>query len=266
MSTSELTSPGYWDQAVAGYEAMASPFTAHFARAALRGIAIDRETRVLDVATGTGAFAIEAHKRGASVLAVDFAAGMVARVKGLGLPGVEARQMDGQMLDLPDAAFDVVGSIFGVMLFQDWQAGLREMARVTRPGGTVVVAVWKHPQGAATNLLLAEVGAALLPDIAQPLPSVGMGELSDPARLRAALIVAGCNAPAIVEETHDFQLPLAALEDLDRLFGSLPFWQSLTPPQRRQCLSGMQGRAERDAAGGFLPVPSTALIATAVRS
>ena len=62
--------------------------------------------------------------------------------------------MDGQALDLPDAAFDATVSVFGVMLFPDWRAGLREMARVTRPGGSAAIAVWKSADGAALHLLL----------------------------------------------------------------------------------------------------------------
>ena len=65
--------------------------------------------------------------------------------------------MDGQALDLPDAAFDAVVSVFGVMLFPDWRAGLREMARVTRSGGSAAIAVWKNADGAAVHLLLSQV-------------------------------------------------------------------------------------------------------------
>jgi ubiquinone/menaquinone biosynthesis C-methylase UbiE len=55
-----------------------------------------------------------------------------ARKEGL---KVETRVMDGQALGLDDNSFDMAGSQFGVMLFPDMPKGIREMARVVRPGG-----------------------------------------------------------------------------------------------------------------------------------
>ncbi|GCC47338.1 hypothetical protein chiPu_0031706, partial [Chiloscyllium punctatum] len=91
---------------VATYEAQSQPFTTLFADAAIATLPIGPSSRVLDVATGTGAAALAAARTGADVTAIDFSAGMVARVGAHGLPNIEARQMDGQALDLPDAAFD----------------------------------------------------------------------------------------------------------------------------------------------------------------
>ena len=53
--------------------------------------------------------------------------------------------MDGHALDLPDDSFDVVASEFGVMLFPDLPLGLREMRRVTKPRGRVVVVALGSP-------------------------------------------------------------------------------------------------------------------------
>ena len=64
--------------------------------------------------------------------------------------------MDGRALDLPDASFEAAFSMFGVVLFPDWQAGLSEMVRVIRPGGVGSIGTWKHPKGAAATLLLAQ--------------------------------------------------------------------------------------------------------------
>lgn len=173
--------------------------------------------------------------------------------------------MDGQALDLPDASFDAVISVFGVMLFPDWGAGLREMARVTRPGGSAVVAVWKNPDGAATSLLLSEVRKALYPELVQPAAWEGVLALSDPNRLSAAMIAAGFRDPSIEEVTHDFQLKIAALDNADRLFGLIPVWSTLETSQRAAVLGEVRIRAERGRIGDALPIPSTALIATAHR-
>jgi ubiquinone/menaquinone biosynthesis C-methylase UbiE len=123
----------------------AHPFTALYAKAALSRVPLSPASRVLDVAAGTGALALQAASTGARVLATDFSAGMVARIAAAGLPNVEAKVMDGQALDLPDASFDASFSIFGVIMFPDWRKGLAEMARVTRPGGYGVVATWRDP-------------------------------------------------------------------------------------------------------------------------
>ena len=55
--------------------------------------------------------------------------------------------MDGEALTVADASFDAAFSIFGVMLFSDWRRGLREQARVVRPGGKACVATWAEPPG-----------------------------------------------------------------------------------------------------------------------
>jgi ubiquinone/menaquinone biosynthesis C-methylase UbiE len=111
---------------------------------------------VLDVTAGAGALVRCAAEADAQVLATDFSRSMVACIGAMGLPGVEARMMDGQALDLPDGSFDAAFSMFGVMLFPDWRRGLAEMARVLKPGGIAYIGTWENPAGAAANLLLAE--------------------------------------------------------------------------------------------------------------
>lgn len=266
MSDPKLNDPDHWDRLVSNYAAQAQPFTQHFAEVALAKLGIGRSARVLDVATGTGAAAFAAARAGAGVLAIDFSAGMVRQVLSHGVPGIEAREMDGQALDLPDASFDAALSIFGVMFFPDWQAGLREMARVVRPGGSAAVAVWKHLDGAATSLLLSQVRRDLYPELEMPAPPAGMIELSDPGRLSAAMVTAGFREPAVEEVTHDFLLDIAVLDDADRLFALVPPWSCLEESQRAAVLREVRARAERGRVGDALPIPSTALIATARRS
>lgn len=263
MSEHKLNDPAYWDALIANYEAQAQPFTTHFAQAALAKLDIGPATRVLDIATGTGSLALAAAETGAQVLAIDFSAGMVERVLSHGRPGLEARQMNGQALDLPDASFDAVFSIFGIMLFADWRAGLREMARVTRPDGTGVLAVWKTPGCAATNLLLLEVITQLYPDLVPPPMPAGIAALAEPKALSEAMVDAGFSEPEIAEVTHDFRLEIAALDDADRLFALIPMYSALATQQRAAVLGEIRVRAERERVGSVLPIPSTALIATA---
>jgi len=102
-------------------------------------------SRALDVATGTGDLAVELARRGAEVAGLDFSEPMLelARAKA---PGVEWVQ--GNALDLPyrDGEFDAVTVGFGARNFSDLGRGLREMARVAKPGGRVVVLEITTPQ------------------------------------------------------------------------------------------------------------------------
>ena len=171
----EFESPDHWDVAASRYRQTAHPFTALFAEAALTRVTLGPDSHVLDVATGTGALALAAARTGARVLATDFSPGMVACVAAAGLHNLEARVMDGQSLDLPDATFDAVFSIFGVIMFPDWRKGLAEMRRVTRPGGYGVVATWQD-RGAATFLLLGRVRRKLFPErSSMAMPDGGAG-------------------------------------------------------------------------------------------
>jgi demethylmenaquinone methyltransferase/2-methoxy-6-polyprenyl-1,4-benzoquinol methylase len=94
--------------------------------------------RALDVATGTGDLAIELASRGAEVVGSDFSAGMLARARAKA-PGVRWEQADAMALPYADGEFAAATVGFGARNFGDLRQGLREMARVVRPGGRVVV-------------------------------------------------------------------------------------------------------------------------------
>jgi len=260
-----FSDPTRWDKMAATYGAQSQPFTAHFADAAVATLAISPSSKVLDVATGTGVAALAAARTGAQVTAIDFSAGMVQRVRAHGVANIEAQQMDGQALDLPDAAFDAVTSVFGVMLFVDWRAGLREMARVTRPGGSAAIAVWKSPDGAAVHLMVSRIIRTLYPDLAVQSPATGLTALADPGRFAAAVVAAGFVDPKITEVTHDFILDVADDHGADRLFEFGPQWQTLNEAQRAAVAREFAMQVERGRSGNVFPIPSTALIATARR-
>lgn len=260
-----LNDPAHWNRMAATYEARSQPFTMHFAAAAVATLDIGPSSKVLDVATGTGSAALAAARTGAQVTAIDFSAGMVERVRAHGLPNIDARQMDGHALDLPDVSFDAALSVFGVMLFADWRAGLREMARVTRPGGSAAIAVWKSPDGAAVHLLLSQIIRSLYPDRIGPSPSEGLVELADPGRLATAVIAAGFSDPTITEVTCDFGLKVGGPDDVARLFEFVPHWSRLDATQNAAVAREFARQVERGRVGDIFPIPSTALIATAVR-
>jgi demethylmenaquinone methyltransferase / 2-methoxy-6-polyprenyl-1,4-benzoquinol methylase len=102
-------------------------------------------SRALDVATGTGDLAIELARRGAEVTGLDFSEPMLELARGKA-PGLDWTQADALELPFGDGAFDAVTVGFGARNFADLDRGLREMARVTRPGGRVVVLEITTPQ------------------------------------------------------------------------------------------------------------------------
>jgi demethylmenaquinone methyltransferase/2-methoxy-6-polyprenyl-1,4-benzoquinol methylase len=103
--------------------------------------------RALDVATGTGDFAVALARRGASVVGLDFSEPMLELARGKA-PDVEFVQGNALELPWPDAEFDAVTVGFGARNFADLDRGLAEMARVTKPGGRVVILEITTPQRA----------------------------------------------------------------------------------------------------------------------
>lgn len=258
----EFQNPDHWDTAARHYEKTAHPFTARYAETALARVTLTSDSRVLDVAAGTGALALLAARTGAQVLATDFSPGMIARIAASNLPNVEARVMDGQALALEDASFDAVFSIFGVIMFPDWRKGLAEMARVTRPGGHGVIATWRE-HGAATFLLLGQIRRKLFPDReGMMMMPEAVKALSEPADFACELVAAGYRDPRIEPVTHDYMLNLAALAEPDSLFGMSPDWTSLDAAEKDAVITEVRQMAGESE---FLPIPSTALIAIAQR-
>jgi demethylmenaquinone methyltransferase/2-methoxy-6-polyprenyl-1,4-benzoquinol methylase len=107
-------------------------------------------SRALDVATGTGDLAIELGRRvapGGEVVGVDFAERMLAlaRAKAGSLP-IRFEVANALALPFDDNEFDAATVGFGARNFADLERGLREMARVVRPGGRVVVLEITTPQ------------------------------------------------------------------------------------------------------------------------
>lgn len=110
---------------------------------------------ILDVATGTGWAARNVARAGASVTAVDIASELLSAAEALSAharPPIAFRQADAEALPFPDASFDAVISTFGVMFAANHDQAARELARVCRPGGRLVLLVW-DPQGSVADFL-----------------------------------------------------------------------------------------------------------------
>lgn len=115
-------------------------------RKLVRALGCSGPTRVLDVATGTGdvALAIARLLPESAVTGLDPSSGMLAvgrqKVSAAGLEArVELREGDAQAMPFADGSFDAACISFGIRNVPDRLAGVREMGRVTQPGGRVVV-------------------------------------------------------------------------------------------------------------------------------
>lgn len=126
--------------------------------------------RVLDAATGTGAVAILAAKRGADVVGQDLAPVLIDTARERAAEEGVAVQFevgDAEAMTYGDASFDVVTSTCGVMFAPDHEAIAGELARVTKPGGRLALASWT-PEGG-----LGQMFRMMRPFMAPPAPGAG---------------------------------------------------------------------------------------------
>jgi demethylmenaquinone methyltransferase/2-methoxy-6-polyprenyl-1,4-benzoquinol methylase len=172
-------------------------------KAVLEAVDAGPGDRVLDLAAGTGTSSVPFAERGAVVVPCDFSLGMLA-------VGKRARRSlpftagDATQLPFADGTFDAVTISFGLRNVVDPLAGLREMRRVTRPGGRLVVCEFSHPTFAPFRTVYLEYLMKALPAIARGVSSspdayVYLAESirawPDQAGLAALLADAGWQSP-----------------------------------------------------------------------
>lgn len=212
-------------------------------------------SRVLDIATGTGDLAIELARRvfpGGEVIGSDFSEGMLARARVKGAKALASVALDssgtapeeathahngsidygtadrgsetlrfewGDGLDLPyaDGSFDAATNGFGLRNFSDVQKGLREMARVVRPGGRVVVLELTTPTRPPLSLFYRVWFDRVVPAIGKltaPLAGlVGKGSRSGAAPAQASIAQAYTYLPNSVKRFHS---PVALAAEMER--------------------------------------------------
>src|SRR5262245_21059244 len=153
---------------------------------------------VLDLGTGTGSVAIlAATKVGPTgrIMAIDISPEMLttaeARIRALSLVNVELAEGRAEAIPVPADSFDAVLASLSVMYVIDRAAAAREIARILRPGGRFVAAVWSNPQDSDIVMFQPPArGLARTP----PGPGVGPGALADHQPFLAQLAAVGLTA------------------------------------------------------------------------
>ena len=210
---------------------------------------------------------LPAARLGAEVLATDWSPAMIERfeahVRDEGLSNAVGRVMDAHDLKIENDTFDVTGSQFGVMLVADQPLALREMVRVTKPGGRVLLIAYGSPDEFETlQLFIAALQAVVpdfegLPDDPPPLDF----QVADPEVMRQRLIDAGLK-DVVVDTTHEERVEFGSGQQMwDWVLNSNPIAGmiigDLTPGQQtmvRQVLD----RMIRERSGGHGPAVLTA--------
>jgi SAM-dependent methyltransferase len=140
----EATLDDSYDAVAPSYARLSRKWSPPLAAALVARASVSDGDHVLDVGTGSGIVAWEAAARVGSdgrVLGVDISQALLAEARafGAGPASVDFVRMAAEALDLPDRDFDAVLSLFAVSHFRDSAAALREMHRVLRPGGRLVL-------------------------------------------------------------------------------------------------------------------------------
>jgi demethylmenaquinone methyltransferase/2-methoxy-6-polyprenyl-1,4-benzoquinol methylase len=125
---------------------------------------------VLDLAAGTGTSSQPFRDHGATVVPCDFSLGML-QVGKRAKPRLPFIAGDGTRLPFADDSFDAVTISFGLRNIVDPDAGLREMRRVTRPGGRLVVCEFSHPTWTPFRTVYIEYLMKALPAVARAVSS-----------------------------------------------------------------------------------------------
>jgi len=133
-------------------------------------VAPRRGERILDLAAGTGTSSAPFAEAGAHVVPCDFSIGML-EVGKQQYPGLNFTAGDGMQLPFADGVFDAVTISFGLRNIHDPLQGLRELLRVTRPGGRIVVCEFSTPTWKPFETVYSNYLMRALPAIARTVSS-----------------------------------------------------------------------------------------------
>ena len=185
----------------------------------VNGLGITKGLKVLDLGCGDGTTALPEAMLGAEVLGVDIASNLVAagnlRASAAGMPNCRFQEGDASNLhELKDKSFDLVVSIFGAMFAPRPFDVAKEMVRVTRPGGRIVMGNW-IPNDPTLVAQILKISASYSPPPPEGFVSPMTWGLEDTVKERFA----GAGIPgediSFKRETYTFDRPGAPSELVD---------------------------------------------------
>jgi SAM-dependent methyltransferase len=184
--------------------------------ALVRDIGVEPEMQVLDLGSGDGTTAVPAARQGAAVLGVDIASNLVEagnrRARQEGLDNLSFQEGDASNLEeLGDDSFDLTVSVFGAMFAPRPPDVAKEMVRVTRPGGRVVMGNW-IPNDPTLVAQILKISSAYSP----PPPEGFVSPMTWGVEQEVTERFGGAGVPArsiaFRRDTYRFEYPIAPAE------------------------------------------------------
>jgi SAM-dependent methyltransferase len=158
--------------------------------AALDAARVGPGARFLDAGCGAGLVALLASLRGARVSALDASAALLAIARER-LPTADVREGDLESLPFADESFDMATAVNSLFYAADMAAAMRELARVVRRGGRVVITAWGQPERCQFLSAWMSAVGPLMPPPPPGAPAGKPGALSEPGALAGILEKAG---------------------------------------------------------------------------
>ena len=242
--------------------------------ALVASLGINPGMKVLDLGCGDGTTALPAARRGADVLGVDIARNLVEagnrRAQSENLTNLRFQQGDATNLhELPDRSFDLVISIFGAMFAPKPFDVAKEMVRVTRPGGRIVMGNW-IPNDPTFVAQVLKISSAYTPPPPAGFISPMMWGVEGSVLERFAAAGVPQSHVSLVKSTYTFNAPVppaAYLSDFRRYYG--PTMNAFAAAEQngkseelRRELETLFERQNRSAVDGTTSIPATFLRVT----
>jgi SAM-dependent methyltransferase len=259
-----------WSAQADTYDGLIGAITSRLAESPLDAAGVRSGSRVLDVATGPGYIAERAAARGARVVGIDLAEGMLELARER-LGTVELLRADAEELPFDDARFDAVVGGFVINHLPDPQRALAEAARVLVTDGRVAFSVWDRPERMRAIGVVTEAIEAAGIDRRGGIPRGGPDpyRFSDEGEFRALL--EGVGLVAVAVQTLTLTQRVAGTEQLlQGLLGSSVRTAAVLRGQGAAARSRTMAALERTvepyrASGGALELPVVAKLASGTK-
>ena len=256
-----------WESIPQAYQDAFGTLTTQAVGTLLDAARVGPGVHVLDVATGPGDVAAAAAGRGATVVGLDFSAGMLAEAR-RHHPGIDFRAGDATALPFPDASFDAVVMSFGLLHLAHPDQALAEGRRVLRAGGRLAFTVWEKPDASiGFGIVLRAIQRHGRLDVPLP-PGPPFFRFSDPEECRRTLLAVGFEAPAVTTVPQVWRLAsLDALFDVMRggTVRTAGLLRAQTPEAQDAIRAEIREAVRPYQHGSVIEIPMPAVLASAVR-